>query len=291
MSGGRNLRANPFSGRGDTESVEAITRADLLSFRDRWLRPDNATIFAAGDSTLAEIKPLLESAFGDWKAPATAKGTKSVVAATPASPRVVIIDRPGSPQTMILAGHLAPPTGVENNLAIEAMNDGVGGQFTARINMNLREDKGWAYGAYTFLPDAREARPFMVYAPVQTDQTAPSIAELRRELKEYLGKKPLTNEEFDRVMKNLVRSLPGQFQTRGSVMGAMLENARFGRPDDYVATLTERYRALSKSDALEAAQQVIRPDELIWLLVGDRAKIEPAVRALNLGPIETLDVK
>ncbi len=280
----------PFSGRGTAESVASITREDLVQFRERWIRPDNATLFVAGDTTLAELKPLLEKTFGAWQAPAVPKGEKPSVAARATPARVVIIDRPGSPQTMLLAGHLAPPTGAPNNLAIEVMNDGIGGQFTARINMNLREDKGWAYGAYTFMPAARGPRPFMVYAPVQSNKTAPSIAELIRELEAYVGKKPMTNKELDRVLKNRVHSLPGQYQTKGSLLGAMLENARFGRPDDYVATLSERYRALDLDAARAAAREVVKPDQLIWLVVGDRAAIQPEVEKLGLGPVEVLEL-
>lgn len=282
--------AIPFSGTGTAEVVQSITRNDLLSFRNQWLRPDNVTVFVAGDITLSEVIPLLNQSLGLWAPPPTNQGVKPKLEPTTPKAKVVLIDRPGSPQSLILAGHLAPPTGVSNNLAIEAMNDALGGKFTARLNMNLRESKGWAYGAYTFMQDARGPRPFMIYAPVQTDKTAPSMREIARELKSFLSNKPVTRDEFDRVVKSRIRRLPGSYETTGSVLQAMLENARFDRPDDYVATLSDAYRALTRNDAESAARQVVRPGALVWLVVGDRAKIESKIRGLGLGPLEVMDV-
>ncbi|MFZ5609784.1 MAG: M16 family metallopeptidase [Pseudomonadota bacterium] len=276
----------PFTGSGTEASVQAIARDDLLAFQSRWLRPDNARVFVVGATTMAEIKPLLEKALGDWQAPSSPKGAKNIgEVALPAVGRILIVDRPGSPQSLILAGHVAPPTGADNNIAIEAMNDVIGGQFTARVNMNLREDKGWAYGALTLLQNARGQRPYLVYAPVQTDRTADSLAELIKELKAFTSAKPATEAEMVRVVNNAVRSLPGQFETSGAVLGALLANSQFDRPLDYQASLTARFRALGLDDVRAAAREVIQPDKLIWLVVGDRAKIEAPLRALGLGEV------
>ncbi len=277
----------PFTGSGTIKSVKAITRDDLAAFHKAWLRPDNATIFVVGDTTMAQIRPLLESVFGDWQAPAEPLPHKVIdPVAGPQASRIIIVDRPGSPQSLILAGELAPPTGVENNIAIEAMNDILGGQFTARVNMNLREDKGWSYGAFTFMQEARGQRPFFLYAPVQTDKTAVSIAEAIKELTAITDGKPPTAEELDRTVKNNVRSLPGRFETSGAVLGAMLENARFGRPLDYQESLKKRYESLTLDDIEAAAREVVHPERLVWIVVGDRAKIEESVKALGVGPVE-----
>ena len=168
------------------------------------------------------------------------------------------------------------------------MNNVIGGQFTARVNMNLREDKGWAYGAYTLIYPARGQRPFMVYAPVQTDRTVDSIDELRLELNAFLDDRPATEAELDRNVKNSVRSLPGQFETGGAVLGALMSNARFGRPDDYVATLKDEYEGLSVDDLNEAADEVIHPRALTWMIVGDLEKIEQPVRDMNLGEVKVI---
>ncbi|MCG7813843.1 insulinase family protein, partial [Alteromonas sp. MCA-1] len=189
----------PFTGTGTEQDVQAITRDDLVNFKNTWLRPDNATIFVVGDTTLGAIKPMLEKEFGKWKVEGS-KGAKQIAEASmPEQGQAIIIDRPGAQQSLILAAHLAPPTGADNNIAINAMNLTLGGAFTARVNMNLREDKSWSYGAYTFLQDARGQRPFMVYAPVQTDKTGPSLLELKKELDAYLGEKPPMANELERA--------------------------------------------------------------------------------------------
>ena len=169
------------------------------------------------------------------------------------------------------------------------MNDVIGGSFTARVNMNLREDKGWAYGAYTFMQDARGQRPWLAYAPVQTDRTADSIAELMREFDDFLNERPATQDELDKSVRNNVNSLPGQYETAGAVMGALLDNDRFGRSDKYVSELKRRYESVDLADIHSAAQQVIHPDRLIWLIVGDLAEIEQQIRDLELGDVQVLN--
>ena len=169
------------------------------------------------------------------------------------------------------------------------MNDIVGGSFTARVNMNLREDKGWAYGAYTFMQDARGQRPWMAYAPVQTDRTGDSIGELMREFDEYLGTQPATPEELTKSVRNNVNSLPGQYETANAVMGALLSNDQFGRPDDYVTNLKGKYESLQLEAIQGAAEEVMHPEKLTWLIVGDREKIEAQVRELGLGEVRIMD--
>ena len=202
---------------------------------------------------------------------------------------VYLIDKPGAPQSLILAGHVSPATGVDNNIDILTMNDVIGGSFTARVNMNLREDKGWAYGAYTFMQDARGQRPWLAYAPVQTDKTADSIKELKREMDEFLNSSPARQDELDKSVRNNVNSLPGQFETAGAVLDALLSNDRFGRPDDYVSSLKSRYEAVDLAAVHVAAEQVIHPDNLIWLIIGDLEQIEQQIRDLGLGVVQIID--
>ncbi|MEQ8937051.1 MAG: insulinase family protein, partial [Amphiplicatus sp.] len=179
-------------------------------------------------------------------------------------------------------------TNAPNNIAINAMNDIIGGQFTARVNMNLREAKGWAYGAYTFMQSATGQRPWLVYAPVQTDKTKESIQELLKELTTFKSTKPATGDELNRVVLNNVRSLPGSFETSNDVLGSLTSSARYGRPWNYPATLKEQYEELSLGDVTAAASEVIHPESLIWVIVGDSEQIEAGVRSLNLGPVETM---
>jgi zinc protease len=276
----------PFTGTGTEASIKALGRADLVRFHADWLRPDNATLFVVGDATLAELRPLLEKAFGDWRAPGAPPQKNVATALRPARGKVIIVDKPGSPQSLILAGSLAPPTGAENNIAITAMNDILGGQFTARVNMNLRETKGWAYGAYTLLQEARGQRPYLVYAPVQTDRTKESIAEIIRELNAIKAARPATAAELNLAVLNNVRSLPGSFETAGAVLASLMSSQRFGRPWNYPATLKPKFEALTLADVGAAAREVVHPESLVWVVVGDRAKIEAGIRSLDLGPVE-----
>ncbi|MBL4838996.1 MAG: insulinase family protein [Kordiimonadaceae bacterium] len=280
----------PLTGSGTQAAIEGLTRDDLVAFHTDMIRPDNGTIFMVGDITLAEATKTLEKAFGDWQAPETPIPAKNIASvALPEKGRVIIVDKPGSPQSLILAGHLFPPTGHEDYMTHEMANDILGGGFTARVNMNLREDKGWAYGASTITTGARGQRMWLVYAPVQADKTKESIAELGKEFKGYLGDKPATAKELKRLIANRVNSLPGQYETARSVLGSMLSNDRFGRSNDHVSTLRAKYAGLDLEEIKAAAQATIQPGKLVWLIVGDRAKIEKGVRSLGLGEVEIWD--
>lgn len=276
----------PFTGLGTRSSVASISREDLVEFKNQWMRPDNGTIFVVGDTTLEQIKPQLEKTIGKWRASGEV-GTKTIATASlPDKGRVVIIDRPGSQQSLLLAAHLAPPSGVDNNIAIDAMNRTLGGAFTARVNMNLREDKGWSYGARTILQDARGQRPFLVYAPVQTDKTGASIKELMKELNAYKGNKPPTQEELMRVIMDRIRSLPGRFETSGAVLRSLMQSERFGRPYEYPTDLPTKYTNLATADLLQAAAQTVHPEKLTWLIIGDAARIKTEVEEAGVGEVE-----
>jgi len=280
----------PLTGSGTEASITEMGRDDLVKFHTDWIRPDNATIFMVGDITMDEAKAALGNSFGDWAAPASAVPTKNIAEVTMADKgRVIIMDKPGSPQSLILAGHLFPPTGDENYLTQEMANSILGGEFTSRVNMNLREDKGWAYGAYTFTTDARGQRMWLVYAPVQTDKTKESLAELGKEFAGYLGENPAKADELGRIVVNRVNSMPGQYETAGSVLGSLLSNNRFGRSNDYVPSLKGKYESLDLAGIKAQAQATIHPEQLVWLIVGDRTKIEADVKALGLGDVEVWD--
>jgi zinc protease len=282
--------AIPFSGSGTEASIKALNAGDMRHFMDDYIRPDNARILVAGDTTMASILPQLNAVFGTWKAPANAVPVKNIAkVAPPKDVRVFLVDRPGAQQTLILAGSLAPSTEAPNNLQIRTMNGAFGGSFTSRLNMNLREDKHWAYGAFSFMQNAVGQRPFMLYAPVQTDKTAPSIAEMLKEANGVIGDKPLTAQEIDKIKVGDVRSMPGEYQTTSAVMGAMQGIVMYRRPDDYVQTLKARIDAQTDASVQAAAKEIIHPDQLTWVIVGDLAKIEAPIRALELGRVQVLD--
>ncbi len=281
---------NPLTGSGTGESVSRMTRQDLVNFHRTWFKPNNATLVVVGDITLHEIKPRLERLFGAgaWQPSDVPAKNIGTVADQPNSV-VYLLDRPGSLQSIIFAGDVAPPKSDPDEIAIEAMNSLLGGQFTSRVNMNLREGKHWSYGAFTFVWDARGQRPFIAYAPVQTDKTKESMVELDKELRAILGPRPVEPDELSKAQASLTLTLPGSWETMEAV-GSSIENLiSFGLDDRYYDTYAQKVRALTIPDIVAAAKKVVRPDRLVWVVVGDRAKIEAGIRELHLGELRFLD--
>jgi len=278
----------PMSGSGTEEGVKAITRDDLVAFHDAWIRPDNARIFVVGDVTLDEIVPLLEARFGNWAKPAVAKGEK-VFTKPPANDRarIVLIDRPQSPQSYIMAGELLPFAGTDDPLAFLTANDVIGGTFLSRLNMDLREKKGWTYGASTGTQLVRGTMPFYLVAPVQTARTGDSIVAALGDIKAFLTTEGVTPDERARTIANNVRSLPGSFETGKALLGALMTIDTLGRPDDYYVKLPDRYRAFTIADLDKAARAAVHPDRLIWVIVGDAAKVRPQLGQTGL-PVEEI---
>jgi len=290
MYGAGHPYAIPLSGTGTEESIASLTRDDLLAFYKQWLRPDNATLIVVGDTTLAELVPLLEKHFADWKAPAEPLPVIEIKpAALPAKPRVFLVNQPGALQATILAGQV-----VRSSVGLDAWNfyladDVIGGQFSARLNMNLREDKHWAYGAYSFAQQSIGQEPWIAFAPVQIDKTAESVVEMHREIADFVsGKAPITEAELAKVKANQVRSLPGGYETGGAVMGQISGMITYQRPDDYVQRKQQIINGVSL-DAARAAAGDIHADSLTWIVVGDLSKIETGIRALNLGEVQVID--
>jgi zinc protease len=279
--------ALPLTGSGYSASVQEITRDDVVRWHSTWFTPGNATLIVVGDTTLAEIRPQLEAAFAGWKGGAVPR--KNVAPVEPkAQGAVYVYDRPGALQSTILCGHAATPRANPHEIAEQVMNTVLGGQFTSRVNMNLREDKHWSYGAGTLFWDARGPRPFLAYAPVQTDKTKESVAELLKEMRGIEGDRPVTAEELRAARDNMTLSLPGQWETTAAVLGSIGEIIRFGFDDRYYDGYAAKVRAVSLSDAA-AATRVVQPDKLAWVIAGDRAKIEPGLRELGLGEVKAID--
>jgi zinc protease len=288
LYGTNHAYGNPLTGSGTEASVSHMTRDDLVRFHRTWFKPNHATLVIVGDVSLAEIQPRLARLFSRWQAGDVPQKNVSTVADQP-RPLVYILDRPGAEQSVILAADLAAPKANPHEYAIEAMTSLLGGQFTSRVNMNLREDKHWSYGAFTFVWDARGQRPFIAYAPVQTDKTKESMIEVDRELRGILGPKPIAADELAKAQANLTLTLPGNWETMDAVQGSLEQLVTYGLDDHYYETYAQRVRALTIPDATTAAQEAIRPDHLVWVVVGDRAKIEAGIRELNFGEIRFLD--
>jgi len=282
--------SNPFSGIGSEESVRSMSVEALRSFYHRWVRPDNATLLIVGDTTLAEIQPLLEQRLAAWRAPAESLPVKQLPPVPlQTHPRIFLVNRSGAEQSLLFAVHLAPPRSDPDNIAFETVNTVLGGNFVSRINMNLREDKHWSYGASSALINAKGQRPFLVSATVQTDKTAESMQETLKELRELLGTRAPTDTEIHLAKNNLVLTLPGSNETSGEVASSYADILTYGLPDSYLNDFVGKVAALTPAQLQAAATRLIHPEALTWIVVGDLAVIEPAIRKLDWGEVRVLD--
>jgi zinc protease len=281
----------PFTGSGDPRIVAALTREELIGFHQAWIRPDNATIFVVSDMPLAQLRPLLEARFGNWRPPARARGTKRFNAAIPpARPRIVLIDRPQSPQSFILAGQVLPAEGTQDLLLLTAANEALGGSFLARINMELRERRGWSYGARGAANLVEHQVPYLIQAPVQADRTGDSIEAAMQMIRAFLTTEGVNAEEMNRIIQGNTRQLPGQFETSPAVLGALRSNALYRRPDNYWETIADRYRAMEAGTLDTTARRYLNPNNFVWVVVGDAARVRPQLERLNM-PIEVLQLE
>jgi predicted Zn-dependent peptidase len=244
-----------------------------------------------GDTTLAQIKPMLEKYFGNWQAPAEPKPGLSIpTVALPTSPRVFLIDQKGAIQSNIVAAQLAPPSTDAGWLDFDIANGVIGGDFTSRLNMNLREDKHWSYGARSGAGGSLGQRLWTANAPVQSDKTIEAIKEMQREIGDYaFGKVPATAAEVARIQAITVRTLPGSYETGRAVLSTISTINRYGRPDDYVMQRKAQIEAMTPASVQAAATKTFQPQSLTWVIVGDLAKIEAGIRALQIGPVQVID--
>jgi len=277
----------PSDGLGTAAAVSALTPEALRTAHERWLRPDLARITVVGDVTMAQVQPLLEQAFGAWAAPAGPRPVKPLDTAVPSpAPRIVVLDRPNSPQSYILAGRVLPLTGRDRDReALDLANEVLGNGFLSRLNLDLREDKGWSYGVRSNVSTPVGPRSFTVAAPVQADRTGDSIRLALADIAAFPGKKPVTPDELARVTEGNIRGLPNRYETNGQVLQAIATNRRLGRPDDYVTTLPARYRAITAPALDQAARTWLGAQGLTFVVVGDRKVIEPQLKGLGL-PVE-----
>jgi len=274
---------------GDEATVKAITIADLGAFHQGWFRPEKAEIFVAGDTTLAEMLPLLEARFGMWPTNRMMPPSKNFSVPIPdAKPGIFLIDRPQSPQSFILGGFLTQAKGSDDLVPFGAANTVLGDDFLSRLNTDIREVKGWSYGVRSYLSTRLSHSPYLVTAPVQADQTGPAIAAMRTDMVQFLTAKGVTQGEYDRVVKGEIAQLPAQFETTGAVLAQMRADALYGRPFDYVESLGKRYSALTPASMDAAARAIVDPAKLSWVVVGDKAKIKGQLDALGM-PVTEID--
>lgn len=288
LYGNGHAYSNPFTGSGTEESVNKIVREDLVKFHNAWFAPNNATLAVVGDITAAELKAKLEKSLAGWKAKTVQ--TKNIGnVPLPTKPVVYIIDKPGALQSIIFAAEISPSAKDPDNEAIGMMNKILGGEFTARVNMNLREDKHWSYGSYTFNIDAKGPSFLAGYAPVQTDKTKESVVELIKEITQYVTDKPATEAEFSKVRGNSILQLPGSWETNAAVLGSLQDAIKYDRGIAYLNNYASMLQNMQLADIQSAAKKVIKPESLTWVIVGDRSKIEKGIQELNIGTLKYID--
>ncbi len=279
----------PSSGSGDVSVVSKLTRADMIAFHQAWVRPDKAKIFVVSNLPLSDVKTALERRFGQWTAKGQA-GSKPVATAIPApTPRIILIDRPDSPQSLILGGQVLPLKGTDDLDTLLVANENLGTSFLSRLNMDLRESKGWSYGVRGTVGRLLNNVSYAVSAPVQADKTGESIFALLADMKEFLGPKGTTTEEFDRTINGDIRELPGSFEQSAAVLQAMQTNNLYGRPDNYFDSSASRYRAMTREGLDKAIRAVVKPEQFVWVVVGDAKIVKPQLDKVGL-PVEQVIV-
>jgi zinc protease len=278
----------PLTGSGFESTVSAVLREDLVKWHREWFHPGSTTFVVTGDTTMAVVKAELERAFAAW--PSRQAPTKRLQSVPPTSGRrVYLVDRPGAPQSVIVAAHVSEAGGKAEDLAMETVMRNFGGMATSRLNRNLRLDKAWSYGTTALLQNARGQRPFIVIAPVQTDKTREAMLEVAKELRDVAGARPVQGEEFASIMRTQTLGLPGRWATMASLESAAMQIVNYAYPDTYFSTYANRVRALTDTDLASAAAKYIRPSEIVWMVVGDLAQIEAGVRQLDFGEVTRLD--
>jgi zinc protease len=284
LFGSDHAYGTPLTGSGTEETVSRLQREDAIRFHQTWFKPNNGTLIVVGDTTLKEIKPKLERLFKGWsEAEVPVKKLSHVP--HPAKPCIYLVDKPGALHSVVIGGTIAPPANAETEVQLETMNNIFGGTFGARLNMNLREDKHWSYGAGSVLYAARAQRPFLAYASVQGDKTADSISEILKEVSGIAGDRPVTDEELEKVKQQQIFELPGSFETMNSVGTLFGDLLQLGLPLDYYNSYVKRVESLRVADIEAAARSLLCPDQMLWMVVGDRASLEKPLRELAIGEI------
>ncbi|MGE0595581.1 MAG: M16 family metallopeptidase [Hyphomonadaceae bacterium] len=283
LYGANHPYGRPISGLGSAESVAPLNSAALRSFHQSWIRPETMRVFVVSDRPLSEISRALEARFGQWNGAGAAVGVKDFATSIPdARPRIVLVDRPQSPQSVIYAGSVLPLRGTDDTLTLVAANEVLAGSFLSRTNTEIRERRGWSYGLSGQIALRENRAPYIVNAPVQADRTGDSIRVLIEQIEAFRSNNGVTPTEHVRTINGNIRQLPGQFETAASILGALRSNDLYDRPDDYWEAVAARYRAMSADDMDAAARSVIDPAQFTWVVVGDANVVRPQLDQLGL---------
>ncbi|OED43035.1 hypothetical protein ACH42_11150 [Endozoicomonas sp. (ex Bugula neritina AB1)] len=284
--------STPGTGTGNLTTLDTIDQSILKSWYQDWLRPDNATLVVVGDITMDKLIPQLEKYFTQWETPETPLTTIDFpLVMAPKSPRVYLLNQPEAQQSTIAVAQLLPGTSASNldeELSFNVFNDLLGGKFTSRINMNLREDKRWSYGARSYSQDAKSQRPYLIYTSVQTDKTGPALAEVKKELDLVFSAKPASSAEVKKYSENRQKEQAGRYETNSRLLSAISRMITYDLPDDYLNQYGQILKTIDTDSVRLAGEKRLNTEHMSWVIVGDLKKIEKEVKELNLGDVEII---
>lgn len=279
------------------ENIQKITRQNLLDFRQKWIRPYKAHIFIVSDQSLDQILPVLNNVFGHWQIPNNAGELKPTSTAKAGHlSDILLINRPQSPQSVIMAASVLPLKEKEDQdtlFNLDVANSILGGNFLSRLNMDLRQNKGWSYGVGSQINARTLSSEFSLAAPVQTNQTAASINAIQEDINHFLTDKGITDAELRETVTGIINRTPAAYEKSSNILGGMVDLALMNRPDNYYDTLNQRYRALTPSELDKTARQWLSSQALSWVVVGDANLVKPQLekRGLSVEQVESDKIK
>jgi zinc protease len=272
----------------DEETIRSFTVDDIRKYHSSVFFPNNATLIVVGDIKSDALLPKLESAFSGWKS-GQVPTSPALEAKQVPEREVFLVDKPGAPQSELRVGLIGAPRLTEDYFTLVTLNTILGGSFTSRLNSNLREKNGYTYGAGSNFGFRLWPGPFMIRTAVQTEVTDKAVAEIMKELEAI--RQPIPAGELDRGKNYVALRFPGRFQSVRGIASQLEELVTYGLPDSYFNDYVGRILAVTQSDTQKAAEKYLDPGRMAIIVVGDRAKVEPGLRALNLGPIHTLSIE
>jgi zinc protease len=277
-----------YSEIGTEASVKAMSAADMQAFWKQNFVPNNAALIVAGDISMSDLRALAEKAFGGWQRGTPAQPSLGAPATTPA--RIVIVDKPGSPQTQLRVVSIGAPRSSPDFRPLQVMNMALGGLFSSRINMNLRERNGYSYGTYSNFTFRKSAGPFAVAGGIRTDATAPAVTEIFKEISGITGA-VIPPDELQKAKDSLANSLPGAFETSANAVGNFSNVFVYDLGLDYYSRYAQQVNAVTSDQAQDVAKRYLVPARMVVIAVGDRKAIEADLQKLNLGAIEIRDAE
>ena len=273
---------------GMAQTIQTLTVADVRAFYTSAFQPANATIIVVGDVTPDRVVPLLEAQFGKWQKGAAPQHAALTPPALPAARQIYIVDKPGAPQSQVRIGWTGVARSTPDYFPITVMNTVLGGAFSSRLNLNLREKNGYTYGAQSQFDMRTGAGPFVAAAGIQTDKTALALKEFFNELNGILT--PVPADELTRAKHYVSLRYPLGFETTGDIAARLEQALVYHLPDDYFSTYVQKIEGVTAAEVKRVAQKYIVPGKFAVVIAGDRAMIEAGIRALNLGPIKIVTV-